>query len=385
MKHNTLFYIVFVSLFVLSACGGGGGGSTTTASSSFSVKSTSPANGSTQKSDFPVVAIFSEPVDVSLIDSNNFSVTTGGNPVSGVFTYSVDKSVVIFTPDADLIDGSTYSVTLNTNIASAENEKLSTGKSWSFTAKDKTLYSCTVTTPPVSLGLNAYYTKYCDINGLPIVAGNLVADASLQRVWVQIMNMIKTRQDIHNEVVIQGTRIALIEDGQGLTSLPEYADFDTLFGPPFDGGTWAAVKGLAAAPEYPVTAITETNVLCLAGDVFQGENVLTHEFAHTILNMGLDFMGQEGSLLKSDLTTSYNAALAAGKYTDTYAATNIYEYLAEGVQTWFDANKESPTSPKPDGSHNDINTRAELVSYDPALHNIISRIFPADYLPGLCP
>ena len=71
---------------------------------------------------------------------------------------------------------------------------------------------------------------------------------------------------------------------------------------------------------------------------------------------------------------AYDAALAAGKWKDTYAATNIEEYWAEGVQDWFNVNAEVP---KPDGKHNQVNTRKELKAYDRGLYDILSEFFPA--------
>lgn len=38
------------------------------------------------------MAIFSEPVNDTLVDSSSFAVTDGVNPVVGTFSYSVDKA-----------------------------------------------------------------------------------------------------------------------------------------------------------------------------------------------------------------------------------------------------------------------------------------------------
>ena len=47
---------------------------------------------------------------------------------------------------------------------------------------------------------------------------------------------------------------------------------------------------------------------------------------------------------------------------------------AEGVQDWFNVNAEVP---KPDGKHNQVNTRKELKAYDRGLYDILSEFFPA--------
>ena len=68
-----------------------------------------------------------------------------------------------------------------------------------------------------------------------------------------------------------------------------------------------------------------------------------------------------------------DAAMAAGKYKNTYAATNIWEYWAEGVQNWFNVNAEVE---KVDGKHNWVNTREDMKKYDPDLYKIVSNYFP---------
>jgi hypothetical protein len=52
----------------------------------------------------------------------------------------------------------------------------------------------------------------------------------------------------------------------------------------------------------------------------------------------------------------------------TYASTNVYEYWAEGVQSWFDTNREN------DHDHGSIDTREELKKSDPKLARLIKEI-----------
>jgi hypothetical protein len=97
----------------------------------------------------------------------------------------------------------------------------------------------------------------------------------------------------------------------------------------------------------------------------------------------MDLMGlrRVDSTFSSRLQQAYSAAMAAGRWANTYAATSKEEYWAEGVQSWFNVNLESDP---PNGIHNSVNTRAELKAYDPALHQLISEVMPADWLPS-CP
>jgi len=81
------------------------------------------------------------------------------------------------------------------------------------------------------------------------------------------------------------------------------------------------------------------------------------------------------------LEAAYDTALAAGLWTDTYAATGAEQYFAEGLQSWYDANREAAP---PDGLHNAINTRSELEAYDPELASLIAEYVPADDWRPVC-
>jgi hypothetical protein len=61
--------------------------------------------------------------------------------------------------------------------------------------------------------------------------------------------------------------------------------------------------------------------------------------------------------------------MKAGLWKGKYASTNHHEYFAEGVQSWFDNNREN------DHDHNHVNTRAELLEYDPALATLCKEVF----------
>jgi hypothetical protein len=70
-------------------------------------------------------------------------------------------------------------------------------------------------------------------------------------------------------------------------------------------------------------------------DRYRGENILIHEFSHTMLTMGVEKLDPE---FRIKLTRAYTNAIASKKWQNTYAATNVDEYWAEGVQDWFDCN-----------------------------------------------
>jgi hypothetical protein len=93
---------------------------------------------------------------------------------------------------------------------------------------------------------------------------------------------------------------------------------------------------------------------------------MIHEFAHAIHAMGLRTTDPK---FQPRLSEVYEDAKAKGLWKDTYAISNISEYWAEGVQSWFDTNRQN------DSSHNHVDTRAELKSYDPSLAKLVEEAF----------
>ena len=69
---------------------------------------------------------------------------------------------------------------------------------------------------------------------------------------------------------------------------------------------------------------------------------------------------------------AFKAAREAGLWDETYAATDVLEYWAEGVQSWFDSNA---TAQPANGVHNHVDTRAELLEYDPTLAALVKEVF----------
>ena len=249
--------------------GGGGGGPD---AGSLALASNSPVDGATQKADYPVVAVFSAPVDPASVDRQSFAVTAGVNEVDGTFSYSDDGSVVIFKPTADLVDGQAYTVTLD-GITDQSGDALNAAQSWDFTANAVADYTCAVGPVPAILNLNAeqdaYYSQYADANGLPVLGGNLVSAAALTHACETILGMMSLRQDLLAEMIANGTIAAVTGDGEGITQIPAYSDLDTVF--PITGDTWdnRARGGLGATKARPVSSGTEENVLCYGNDPYQ--------------------------------------------------------------------------------------------------------------------
>jgi hypothetical protein len=115
----------------------------------------------------------------------------------------------------------------------------------------------------------------------------------------------------------------------------------------------------------------EENLLCYSRDMYYGENIFVHEFSHTLKQMGIESVDPA---FQGRLQAAYDHAMSAGLWKDTYTATNAEEYWAEGVQSYFNVNRDMPA-----------NTREALATYDPDLYALADKIFgTVDWIPS-CP
>ncbi len=219
---------------------------------------------------------------------------------------------------------------------------------------------------PSRLGLNSFYKKYVDADGIPVVGSEKVSDEAMLATRDIIMEMLDdVGQEVSAKMKERKTYMIVMAKSEMTTDIPEYAylknDPDT---------DWdQRARGLGGNDWYPYTCCAEENVLHLAEDRYFNEDITIHEFSHTIHNLGLAKVYPD---FNNRLTKALEAAKAEGKWADTYADDNIEEYLAEGVQDWYDVNTEVNV---PNGVHNRVNTREELQRYDKALYDIIAEYY----------
>ena len=177
--------------------------------------------------------------------------------------------------------------------------------------------------------------------------------------------MLVNRPDLLVTISGLGIRVAIMAESEVTTDIPEHSDLNDVF-PETNWDTRA--RGLGATLARPAISGAEENILCYSDDVYRNEDILVHEFAHTVLQMGIERQ-QGGREFRNRLEAAYREALDAGLWKETYAGENPDEYWAEGVQSWFGLN--DPPGP----IHNDVNTRAELEDYDPVLASLIHEVF----------
>lgn len=222
-----------------------------------------------------------------------------------------------------------------------------------------------ITQPPTNLGLDAYYIKYMNCNGIHIVSGDKAPDSCLVKVYQQIDAMTSMLpKDVVKALVDDNARIVVMGRYEGITELPEYKNYPGIQ-PYWD----IHRRGMSADKDLPITLAAEENVLAYQIDPNYAEDILVKYFAQTVFKLGISKVHPEAEKQLFDLHTK---ALAAGKYKNTYAADNMLEYFSEGVQDWLGVNAESPL---PNGEHNWINTREDLKKYDPGLYGFIAKYY----------
>lgn len=220
--------------------------------------------------------------------------------------------------------------------------------------------SLQVTKPPKTLELDPIYTKHVSATGFPVIGTDKVSDYALLEAGYLINLMLKDRPDVRNAMIRNNTRFVVMAYNEFTTDFPEQKEMK-----PKDYWDRRA-RGLGAIPRRPVSSCGEENLIQLKGDPYHAENILIHEFAHTIHHMGLNYVDKG---FDKKLKEIYADAMGHGLWKGKYASTNRAEYWAEAVQSYFGTNRP------PDHDHNHVDTREELKEYDPAAYELVAKVF----------
>ncbi len=210
------------------------------------------------------------------------------------------------------------------------------------------------------LKLDAHYQKTVSVDGFPVVASAKVSDFALLEAahWIDLM--LADRDDVREALISEKVRYGIMAVDEFTTDLPEHSDLKP-------AAYWdKRARGLGSTRIRPCVSCGEENLLRYKGDPYFTESILIHEFAHAFHLQGLNVATPEW---EARLVECFDKAMAEGLWKGKYAATNKEEYWAEGVQSFFDTNREN------DHDHNHVNTREELKGYDPRLHDLIAETF----------
>lgn len=220
-------------------------------------------------------------------------------------------------------------------------------------------------------GVPAFYAQRIEAHGYPIVASVKVNPYALREAAHLVDLMLAKRPDIREAMIRSGSRLCILAWNEFTTDQPEFARLAAVRMPekPTMSGRdfWdSRARGLGGSETDPFCSCGEENLLSYPGDPYSTESILIHEFAHNIHLRGLLNVDPT---FDARLRKAYDDARKAGLWKGKYASVNHHEYFAEGVQSWFDNNRE------PDHDHNHVNTRVELIEYDPGLAALCREVF----------
>ncbi|MBL8812237.1 MAG: hypothetical protein JNM43_18880 [Planctomycetaceae bacterium] len=220
-------------------------------------------------------------------------------------------------------------------------------------------------------GIPAFYTQRASAGGYPVVASADVNPYALKEAVYLIDLMLAKRPDVRKAMIESGSRMCIIGWNEFTTDQPEFrqlAEHPMREFPGLDARDFwdARARGLGGSQDDPFCSCGEENLLCYNGDPYSTENILIHEFAHNIHLRGLINVDPT---FDDRLKKAYDSSMEAGLWKGKYASVNHHEYWAEGVQSWFDNNRED------DHDHNHVNTRKELVEYDTGLADLCREVF----------
>ncbi len=234
---------------------------------------------------------------------------------------------------------------------------------------------------PASLGVDSFYKKYVDAQGIPVISSERVPDEALLVMRDIIIAMLSARPDIRKSMVARQWRTGVIAETEMTSDIPEYRNNKRPGAPKGepvsqedrDYHAWRS-RGLGGNP----TTGAEENLLGYPGTRYYGEHIFVHEFAHAIMSS----LRTIEPLTVEAIQAAYAGAKAAGKYVIAannrphYALTNAGEYWAEGVQWWFFSNYGECFT-----GNVIVDTPDEFKAYDPALYELIGRVFDTHRIP----
>ena len=206
--------------------------------------------------------------------------------------------------------------------------------------------------------------------GLEVTGSEAVADVAKKQAHLVVNHMLSNAPRIVEKMKAARFKVEIIPKDEVLTDLPDYAYLKgktTADGRNYDTGT----RGLGGTDKC---SIGEENLLCLRKQPYWQEDILVHEFAHS-MKSNMD------AALSLSIDEAYRSAIVHGLYPQgAYIATNSQEYWAEGTQAWFGVTERTDVN-------GGFNTAAKLRARDPQLASILLQVFGAATIPRVpgCP
>jgi hypothetical protein len=244
-----------------------------------------------------------------------------------------------------------------------------------------------VISPPAKFNIDPYYTKFTWAREFPVI-GRQASDEALLKANDTIRKMFAYRHDILKALLADKVKLVVLGRKESIYDLPEYKTFK-------DASTIDSLaRTLEFTPETKLLIVGEENVLGDPRKPDVGPNQVIRLFAKALYheagtrpvdpnweNRGRTVQQYELRVKRLDtqfdqrLRGLYESATKDGRWRGTAAVNDPFEYWAEGVLAYFDANGQ-------DGAPNDaphpITTREALERYDAELYALVSETMGYD-------
>jgi hypothetical protein len=245
-----------------------------------------------------------------------------------------------------------------------------------------------VTTPPAELGLDPFYKKYVDAQGIPVVSSAKVPDAALLMVRDIVQFMLSERPDWRHELIRKKWKVAIMAETEVTYDIPEHRKYRKLpaidderltpqqrenYHKPGGVGTMTGEqywnlrgRGFGGEPDGEnTTSCAEENVLGYPGTRYFGSAICVHEVSHGIMRGAVYTVNPE---YRDSVVSAYTAAKAKGLATAVgYSGNNFNEYWAGGIEAYTRSNGRTPQW---------------LQETDPRLYELVRVVIPNRKMPG---
>jgi len=215
--------------------------------------------------------------------------------------------------------------------------------------------------PPES----GFYAKELDYRGLKIKAPVVVSDQALIEARRRLDLMLHTMANALANLTAEGAELHIIGKDQNTSDLPEHRGAK---GKPFDGDLTIdeRTRGLGGL----FASCGEENLLRLPKDRYLGRDICLHEFAHTLMDYGLD------NAIRARIEDQYHSSKARGLWQTMYAGSNSKEFFAELTMWYFGTRGDyGHLAPAP------LPGKQWLISYDPAACKLLDDIYSGRLVP----
>ncbi len=220
-----------------------------------------------------------------------------------------------------------------------------------------------------------HYTSFTTTrDGIRIKGSKVIQPYTLDVAASIVDMMLEKRPDIAAKLVERGAEIAVFGLKYDAYDVPEHRMGYRLATRP--------VEGFGGEADNPMGSISEANLIRLQSGRYATryphEMILVHEFGHTVHLVGINFLDDQSTA--DQVRAAYAHAVEAGLWPSSYAISNYEEYFATLSTVWFNVMEEGIDG-RWDGIRGPVNTRDELLEYDPMGYELMASVYPEKSLP----